>query len=391
MVCPTIKELNPGDYFSALNDKAVKFRIPLDGSIELTERCDLNCKHCYINLPANDCGAQQAELNTEEIFRILDEIAEAGCLFLLLTGGEPLLRPDFLDIYRHAKKTGLILWVFTNGTMVTPQVADCFAQWPPRSIEIALYGMNEATYEAVTGVRGSYKKCVRGIELIRGRGLPLKLKTLGLTTNKEEISAMQAYSESLGLSGFKVDYQINPRLNRSDLPCRYRLSPREIVELEMKNPKVYSQWQSLAREGEKANPENAKNLYRCGAGISGFHIDAYGRLCLCIMSRMQSYDLRKGNFLDGFNNFLLEARSKPCPPDFPCNRCQLEHLCNHCPAQPELVYGTPGKPVDFFCELTHRRAAALGLYPENPVLDLRKLGQEKSGDDQPFLTHKTED
>jgi MoaA/NifB/PqqE/SkfB family radical SAM enzyme len=390
MACPITQELRTQDYFSALNDKATKFRIPLSGSIELTERCNLNCKHCYINLPANDCRAQKAELKTEEVFRILDEIAEAGCLLLLLTGGEPLLRPDFLEIYKHAKKTGFMLWIFTNGTMITPQVADCFAQWPPRSIEITLYGMKEATYEAVTGFRGSYKKCIRGIELLHERGLPLKLKTLGLTINKEEVSAVQAYSESLGLSGFKVDYQINPRLNRSDIPCRYRLSPREIVELEMSNPKLYSEWQSLAREGEKVDPEDAKNLYRCGAGLSGFHIDAYGRLCLCIMSRMQSYDLRKGTFLDGFNNFLLEARTKPCPPDFPCNRCQLEHLCDHCPGQSELVYGTPEKLVDFFCELTHRRAAALGSYLENPVLDLGQLTQEKSGADQRFLTHKTE-
>ncbi|MDV2496324.1 MAG: radical SAM protein [bacterium] len=354
----------------------------------MTERCNLNCKHCYINLPTNDRAARAAELSTEEIRRILDEMADAGCLWLLLTGGDPFLRPDFLDIYTHAKKKGFLVTVFTNGTMITPKIADYFVELPPTKIEVTLYGMSEATYEAVTGLPGSYKKCIRGIELLHERGLPLKLKAVGLTINKHELADMRAYGESLGRGTFKgVDYAINPRLNGSKIPCHYRLNPREIVELKMSDPDHLSKYQDYQERMQGASSETPKsqNLYTCGAGISLFHIDSYGRLSLCMISRLNSYDLRKGSFAEGFKDYLLGARTKAKPRDFLCDQCEIEHICEHCPAQSELVHGVLDKPVDFLCEVTHREAAALGIYPKNPVLDIRRLNQEQEDPDRTFI------
>jgi MoaA/NifB/PqqE/SkfB family radical SAM enzyme len=74
------------------------------GSAEVTARCNLRCAHCYINLPADDRAARQRELSLQDWRRIIDEIVAEGCLWLLFTGGEPLVRPDFPDIYLHAKK-----------------------------------------------------------------------------------------------------------------------------------------------------------------------------------------------------------------------------------------------------------------------------------------------
>ncbi|MDA2916806.1 radical SAM protein [Nitrospinae bacterium AH_259_B05_G02_I21] len=376
MGCTVFPEFNPEVFFDSLGEKGHKLRIPLVGSMELTDRCNLSCKHCYINLPANDRAARATELSTKEIFRIFDEITDAGCLWLLLSGGDPFLRPDFLDIYTYAKKKGLLVTIFTNGTMITHKIADYLALWPPRKIEITLYGMTEATYEAVTGLPGSYKKCIRGIELLHERGLQLKLKAVGLTINKHEIADMRAYSESLGLKGFKVEYLINPRLNGSKLPCNFRLDTMEIVEMQMADPEYASALQESAQELRDVDFDRS-NLYGCGAGIQAFHIDSHGRLSLCTISRLNSYDLRQGSFAEGFNTFLLGARTKARPRDFLCNQCEIEYLCDHCPAQSELVHGVLDKPVEFLCELTHRQAAAIGIYPKNPVLDLRRLDRKK--------------
>lgn len=390
MGCTVLQEFNQEisyDAFCAsLNEKAIKLRIPLMGSMELTDRCNLSCKHCYINLPANDRAARAAELSTEEVCRMLDEIADAGCLWLLLTGGDPFLRPDFLDIYTYAKKKGILLSVFTNGTMITPKIADYFVEWPPRQFEITLYGMTEATYEAVTGLPGSYKKCIRGIELLHERGLPLKLKTVGLTINKHELEDMRAYAKSLGQETFKIDYQINPRLNGSKIPCRVRLDLREIVELEMADPKYRAEFVEFEKRARDVRfEEPPKNLYVCGAGVTLFHIDAYGRLSLCMISRLNSYDLRNGSFDEGFTTFLMGARTKARPRDFLCNQCEIEHLCDHCPAWSELVHGALDKPVEFMCELTHRQAASLGIYPKNPVLDLRRLDKEQENPERQVI------
>src|SRR5207237_3734652 len=127
--------------FSAkLHRMATPSHVPLNGSIEVTHRCPLTCPHCYNNLPMSDAAAQQRELTRDEHFRIVDELAEAGCLWMLYTGGEIFARRDFLEIYTHARKSGILLTLFTNGTMITPRVADYLAEDRPFAMYFSLYG-----------------------------------------------------------------------------------------------------------------------------------------------------------------------------------------------------------------------------------------------------------
>src|SRR5881397_3807214 len=151
-------------------------RIPVNGTIEVTNRCPLVCSHCYNNLPMNDAAARSAELTTDEHRRIADELAEMGCLWLLYSGGEIFARRDFLDIYTYAKRKGLIVSLFTNGTMITEAIADYLVEWRPFAIEITLYGATRETYEKLTRIPGSYDRCMRGVRLLLERNLPLALK-----------------------------------------------------------------------------------------------------------------------------------------------------------------------------------------------------------------------
>jgi MoaA/NifB/PqqE/SkfB family radical SAM enzyme len=164
MECPHIPNISYAQFGEQLYNSAVTKRIPITGSFELTFRCNLRCVHCYCNLPPNDQDAIEKELTTEEVFDIFDQIAEAGCLWLLITGGEPLLRKDFLEIYTYAKKKGFIITLFTNGTLITEEIADYLKEWPPNKVEITLYGVTSETYERVTGISGSFKRCKRGIK-----------------------------------------------------------------------------------------------------------------------------------------------------------------------------------------------------------------------------------
>jgi MoaA/NifB/PqqE/SkfB family radical SAM enzyme len=130
-------------------------------------------------------------------------MAGAGCLWLQLTGGQPLLRPDFRDLYLHAKKLGLLVTLFTNGTLLTPELADFLQDYPPFVVEITVYGLTKATYEVVTQVPGSYEKCLRGIDLLRARQIPLSLKTMVMTFNAHELEDMRVWSQGLGV-GFDL-------------------------------------------------------------------------------------------------------------------------------------------------------------------------------------------
>ena len=173
-----------GEFSLGLHQRLVQRRVPLDGTIELTYRCPLQCSFCYSRVPTNDATARPQELSFEEHRRILDEIAGAGCLWLLYTGGEVFAREDFLDIYTYSKKKGLLVTIFTNGTLITPQTADRLAKWVPFSIEVTIYGITRKTYERITGVPGSFESCLRGIQLLKERNLPLKIKTMAVSANR---------------------------------------------------------------------------------------------------------------------------------------------------------------------------------------------------------------
>jgi MoaA/NifB/PqqE/SkfB family radical SAM enzyme len=115
-------------------------RLPIDGMIELTSRCNLGCIHCYVNQPVHAPEVQARELTTERLVRLVAEIGDAGGLFLTLSGGEVFVRPDFPELYLAALRAGLIVSVFSNGTMVTERLAGLFDQHRPHQIEITLYG-----------------------------------------------------------------------------------------------------------------------------------------------------------------------------------------------------------------------------------------------------------
>ena len=119
--------------------------------IELTERCNNNCIHCYINQPANDQEIKERELSTAEIQGILKEAVSLGCLTVRFTGGEPLLREDFEELYLAARRLGLKVMIFTNATLITPRLAGLLARIPPReTMEVSVYGMRKRSYEAVS-------------------------------------------------------------------------------------------------------------------------------------------------------------------------------------------------------------------------------------------------
>src|SRR5687768_13165446 len=114
-------------------------RIPIEGTVETTFRCNLRCAHCYVNEAVGDFATRDRELSLERLKELIDEIVAAGTLFVLFTGGEILVRPDFPELYEYAVKKGLLVTVFTNGTLVTDRIADLFAEYRPDTIEISLY------------------------------------------------------------------------------------------------------------------------------------------------------------------------------------------------------------------------------------------------------------
>lgn len=358
MDCPYIPELGYGEFSKRLHDKVAGQRIPIVGSIELTFQCNLRCKHCYLD-NVHDGIPGQRELSVEEYKGIFGQLADAGTLWLLITGGEPLWRPDFAEIYLAAKRAGFIVTLFTNGALLTPQLADLLADWRPFQVEITLYGLTQETYERVTGIPGSHAKCMRGIELLKERGIPFNLKTIAMTLNVHEMEGMKAFAESLDV-GFRFDPIISACIDGGGGCIQYRLPPEEVVRLDESDPRRMEAWQEFldfVRE-RSVNPET---LYQCGAGLSAYHIDPFGQLSICMMSRQHQYDLREGTFREGWEVFLKQERFRSDVLNPKCATCELLSLCGQCPGTAFMEMGDPASPVPYLCEIAHQRAKAFGI------------------------------
>lgn len=268
-------------------------RFPLACQWEITCRCNLHCVMCY-----TDCFNRpekiRQELPTGEILRIMDELAEAGCLELCLTGGEPLTRPDFFQLYEYATRLGFLVTLFTNGTLITEPVADRLAALPPHRIEISLHGLTEDTFETITLGRGSFQRCRQAIAWLIERRIPLTLKTTAMTLNHQEILAIKQYVEGLGTVHYKLGEEMRPALDGSREPFQFAMPPKALDDLNKQDPQL---WKETCQK-------QAQDTLPCRSGMQRFHIDAYGFLQLCSGNRTQGYDLRKGLFKEGFYDHL---------------------------------------------------------------------------------------
>ena len=340
------------EYWQQFRDKVAREQIPLFGSIELTHRCNLRCLHCYLGAQSDHQGRHERELGTERLLSILDEITEAGCLFLLLTGGEPLLRRDFREIYCRAKNNGLLVTVFTNGTVITESILELFDDLPPQAVEITLYGATAGTYEKITGVPGSFDRCLAGIQGLLDHKVNVRLKTVLMTLNRHEFYEIERMAKNYGVK-FRFDPVISPCLNGDRSPLDLRVSPEEAIEKEFSDTTRIQGWKDHLRK--QARQQVADTLYHCGAGIITFNINPYGLLQPCLMTTRLQYDLSGGHFLSGWRNVMPRIREIKVTPDHVCKDCEKRDLCGFCPPSFELERGADPHFSEFHCAMSRHR------------------------------------
>ncbi|MGB2907381.1 MAG: radical SAM protein [Candidatus Aminicenantaceae bacterium] len=338
--------------------------------MEITARCNLNCRHCYINLPAGDKRTQRAELTLEEIERIAQEAVELGAFWCLITGGEPLLRKDFPDIYMCLKKKGLLVSVFTNATFLHREHIELFKKYPPRDIEVSVYGVTPETYESVTRKPGSFAAFERGMDLLLQGGIKVRFKAMALRSNVHELPQISEYCRRITKDYFRFDPLLHLRVDgdtkRNEEIIAERLSPEEIVAIERADTERF---ESLEKGCDKLivpdfSHADCNHLFHCGAGHNSFSVSYDGKLRLCssLWHPDCIYDLRRGSLRDAWTMFVPRVRDmRSDRQEFleKCRRCQIINLCLWCPAHSHLETGEMDSVVEYFCRVAHARAEAL--------------------------------
>ncbi|MBN2437089.1 MAG: radical SAM protein [Deltaproteobacteria bacterium] len=346
-------------------------RIPLSFELEITARCSNNCRHCYINLPPDDRTALRDELTLAEIGNLADQAVSLGSLWCLITGGEPLIREDFFDIYRLLKKKGLLVSVFTNACLMTEKHIKLFRDYPPRDVEVTVYGATRETYERVTRTTGSYAAFRRGLALLLEGGIQVDLKTMALRSNVHELPAIARFCRDRTEYFFRFDPILQLRFDGNEERNREirteRLSAGEIVAIDASDPKRSAALEKRCSTPETGIPpeETADRLFQCGAGGDSFAVsyDGLFRLCPSLWQRDCLYDLRRGTLAEAWFDFVprvLARTSKNREFLDGCRICPLMNQCQWCPAQAYLECGRMDEWCEYFCRVAHTRAEAFG-------------------------------
>ena len=351
-------------------DKLKGKHVPLSFDLDLTARCNYNCRHCYINLPANDPEAKGRELTFAEIKHIAQEAVQMGAVWCLITGGEPLLRKDFSDIYLLIKRLGFLVSVFTNASLVTSEHAALFKKYPPRDIEVTVYGATKETYERITRRPNSFAAFQRGLNLLLESGVRVRLKAMALRSNIHEFDEISIFCLKHTKDFYRSDAFLclrydRDRIRNAEIQAE-RLSPEEIIAVAHDIKRFTSVRPADDRIilEEHRDTRSPHYLFHCGAGEDSFSISFDGQLRLCssLCHPDCVYDLRHGSLMDAWHDFIPHVRDmRSDNPEYleKCGRCELAmiNLCRWCPAKAYLETGELDSPVDYFCQIAHAQAA----------------------------------
>lgn len=345
--------------------------VPLSGTFELTARCNLDCKMCYIHKRANDRTALTRELTTQQWLSLAKECQEAGMLLLLLTGGEPFLRPDFKEIYSGVRKMGMLVSINTNATMLTPELIAFLAKDPPVRVNVTLYGASRETYEALCGDGSAYDRARANILALQAAGIRVKVNCSVTPYNRADMAAILAFAAEHQLLVQASTYMFPPvRACENGCFGADRMTPGESAQAQLE----YDQWRfppekfqehlrKLLAGQEVPDPDQEcqelpTERIRCRAGSTTFWVTYDGQMRPCGMMTEPSVSLAGRRFADAWAE-IREARQAIFMPQ-KCGICDVRHACDRCAAMCYAETGSfTGVPA-YTCEKVRSYLALAG-------------------------------
>ena len=326
--------------------KAAHENIPMSGTFELTPLCNLNCRMCYIRMSRQEMDARGRQVSAGEWISLGRECVKGGLLFLLLTGGEPFLRPDFKEIYSGLKKEGLVLSINTNGTMITDDIVDFLKADPPLRVNVTLYGSNNRIYEELCGARNGFDAALEGILKLKEAGIYVKINASFTKQNVDDMEEIFSFARENDLLVTPAWYMFPPLRNSKDGVCdgECRLSAAEGGRAKFLCEKLLNGEDFMRKQAASAKENGVvscgQDEYECGripdekmgclAGRGSFWVSWDGKMTPCgMMSVPETHPFEEGfmpafrKLNRGINDFFLPAE---------CRDCKKRQICNVCGA-----------------------------------------------------------
>lgn len=343
--------------------KAAMEHQPICGTFELSPLCNFNCRMCYVHQSAQSIAAQGKRLRSKEFWLKLARQAHAeGMLYLLLTGGEPFLYPEFWELYEELSGMGFVISINSNGSMINEKAVERLKEHPPSRINITLYGADNGTYERLCGVKDGYTRAVRGILMLKEAGISVKLNCSLTPDNAADQEKIIRFAEKEKLIVEVVTYMFPPvRLDGNMVGKNNRFTPEEMAAYNMQTilyqrgeeyQKKYisdilsgicnipdSDTHCKGQEGEKI---------RCRAGRGIFWTTWEGMLTPCGMLPHPAISLDEYSFQEAWRLLTAETAKIRLAPE--CKDCANQKICHVCAG---MTYGETGefhKKPEYLCQ-----------------------------------------
>ncbi len=330
----------------ALYGLADRNRVPLNMMLELTYRCNERCLHCYLPETQGIRPPRPGdELKTGEWLRVLGEMAEAGTFYLILSGGEVLLRSDLGSILSRARELSFAVEIFTNAVSITPEIADFWAELGISGVGVSVYSPDPAGHDQVTRRKGSFERTIRGVRLLRERDVRVRFKTPMMRRNLGRYGDLAALAREMGVT-CNFDPVMTPRNDGSDIPAGFALGERELEA-------VYRDPRFVRGDGVlRAGPMDLERS-TCSAGATSGAIGPYGDVTPCVQWAVSGGNVREKPFAEIWKSGAIfsTARTVTAKDLKACSSCGQDHYV-HCLGLSELEKGDALVPDSSSCRIT---------------------------------------
>lgn len=328
------------DVFRKIKEEAYKQCTPIQATFELTPRCALNCKMCYVHLKREDipgCGRGR-ELSSEEWIRLGQQAQKAGVLALCITGGDPVLHPEFGKIWRELSKMGFRITLQTNAYSITEELEALFYDFPPQTVKITLYGSNDTIYEDVCGVKGGFTKVDEGIRRFQKLKIPIQLVTTFVKQNIKD-------------KDYIARYAVNNRLRWYYSTACYPSLRGARTKAEECSLDVYDLGCSEAASREWNERPFMKADKRpceyCSIYRTGYHITWDGYMRFCLFLNEPKIDVLEKSFEENWKSLQEYSEGIRWPEK--CYLCPVQDRCRRCIASLACNNGGIGMVKEEYC------------------------------------------
>lgn len=347
-----------------LHSRASQQRLPIDVTLELTARCNFSCKMCYVhNLDCN--RLQPEELTAAQWLEIAAQAKAAGAMFLLITGGEPLVRADFCEIYEALAQMGFVISINSNLSLLSDTHLALFDRYPPNRINVSLYGTKNEIYADLCGIP-AFETVAANIRRLQAKGTPVKINSSITPQNADDLENIMQFCEAHDLNLKCTAYMFpSARLGCTGdrLPAARVAQLRAVTDKHQLTAEDFADrtqriLAGVAYERDRDCPEDVEcDGIRCRAGKTCAWIDWHGNMSYCGMVPAPA----ENNVLArGYDACWEETKRLAAAVRMPikCKTCEYQHLCNLCAASQLCEAGGSDEPPPYICEISAHIPAA---------------------------------